>query len=164
MQKKSIAFWTRLIDNTESSKTLKLSSKIYHLLLDLHSKTSLNSPSIENIKTILCNHGYSGIWYSQSFMNGKWLNKSLTIKLKDIYIQSWKADLDRTSDTNTYKIIKQTFTQGSSLKVLPQILTQNLIAFFTRNHTLPFETGRWQNIQVHERKYPFCDDIGDEFH
>ena len=70
------------------------------------------------------------------------------------------ADLDRTPDTNTFKIIKQTLTH----KVLPRILAQNLIAFFTRNHTLPIETGRWQNIQVPRMKCPLCEEICYKFH
>ena len=35
----------------------------------------------------------------------------------------------------------------------------------TRNHRLPIEIGRWQNIPSHDRKCIFdCTDTGDEYH
>ena len=43
-------------------------------------------------------------------------------------------------------------------------LCKKLISFFTRNHRLPIETGRWQNIPTNERLCPTCRDIGDEYH
>ena len=41
-----------------------------------------------------------------------------------------------------------------------------LCRFRTTNHTLPIETGRWQNFARENRKCLLCNssDIGDEFH
>ena len=41
-----------------------------------------------------------------------------------------------------------------------------MIKFRTCNDKLPTERGRWQNININERKCPLCDlnDIGDDFH
>ena len=39
------------------------------------------------------------------------------------------------------------------------------MAFRTRNHRLPVETGRWRGIPFKERVCQFCsEDEGDEFH
>ena len=42
----------------------------------------------------------------------------------------------------------------------------NLIHFRSDNHRLPIETGRWNNVELEDRKWNLCDmnTIGDEFH
>ena len=41
---------------------------------------------------------------------------------------------------------------------------KRIMAFLTRNHNLPIEVGRWQNIPANERKCQHCRDLGDEYH
>ncbi len=42
----------------------------------------------------------------------------------------------------------------------------SMIRFRTGNHYFPIETGRWENIDISERKCTLCNlnDVGDEFH
>ncbi len=49
---------------------------------------------------------------------------------------------------------------------LPESKHIPLIKFRTTNHKLPIETGRWNNIELSERKCNKCNmnTIGDEFH
>ena len=81
-----------------------------------------------------------------------------------MFVQKWYSDLDLTSNTNFYKLIKQTFEQTRHLYKLPHHLCKALISFRTRNHRLPIEVGRWRGIPANDRKCPYCNDIGDEFH
>ena len=167
IQNKTISFWTKLIENIQpvNNTTQKISSTMYMLIQDLHEKNQTKSPWLENIKNILCTTGFSGIWYSQSFCNAKWLIKSSYQKLKDIFIQKWYSEIDRTSGTNIYKIFKTQFKQSEYIKILSTYQCKKLIAFLTRNHRLPVEVGRWRSIPSNERKCTHCtDDIGDEFH
>ena len=48
---------------------------------------------------------------------------------------------------------------------IPERYRWYLISFRARNHRLPVETGRWQNIELQERKCNLCSNVvGDEFH
>ena len=60
--------------------------------------------------------------------------------------------------------LKTNFKRSSYINKLPNNLCKILMAFITRNHRLPIETDRWQNIPVQQRQCPNCDEIGDEFH
>ena len=101
-----------------NENNVKLSCTVYKMFYDLCSLNSVKSLCLENVKTILCTSGYSGIWYSQSFTNDRWLNKSLHLKLKDIFIQNWNTDLQRTSGSNIYKGIKTSFSRSPYLDIL----------------------------------------------
>ena len=119
---------------------------------------------MDNIKNILCTSGFSGIWYSQSFSNSKWLKESLSQKLKDLFIQKWHSDLDQTSTSNFYKIIKTKFGRSDFITHLPNHLSKGLFQFKSRNHKLPIEVGRWNGIPSNERLCPNCRELGDEYH
>lgn len=159
-----ITFWARLIENINSDQPTKLSSKVYIFLRKLHIDNKVKSLWIENVKQYLCETGFSGIWYIESFSNSKWLIKTTFQKLKDIYSQNWRSELNNTSDTNVYKYIKKDFSRSCYIDKLPSNLANKLLLFLTRNHRLPIEIGRWQNIPIQDRKCNICNDIGDEFH
>jgi hypothetical protein len=73
------------------------------------SKNLVKSNWIENVKQYLCETGFSGVLYAQWFSSRKWLIKANFQKLKDIYIQSWRAEINDTSDSYLYKYIKDNF-------------------------------------------------------
>lgn len=64
----------------------KLSSAVYTLLLQLHNSNTVMSPWIKHVKDLLWSLGFPVVWYSQSFMNSKWLIKAVQQKLKDVFI------------------------------------------------------------------------------
>ena len=164
IQCRTVSFWTRIINNVNNDITTKLSSKIYKIMYYNHSSGILNIPWIENVKNLLCLSGYSGVWYSQQFVNSKWLIKSTSQKFKDLYIQKWRSLITQTTSTNMYKYIKADFTRSSYINTLPFHLCKYFMAFRTRNHRLPIETGRWHNIPVNERYCNVCNKLGDEYH
>ena len=77
-------------------------------------------------------------------------------KLKDIFIQHWHSDIERTSNTNLYKHFKTSFGISNYINILDKRSCKRLIAFLIRNHILPIEIGRWQNIPSHDRKCIFA--------
>ena len=159
-----ISYWARLIKNIHEDETIKLSSKMYQTIYELHSKRKIKSQWLDNVKQYLCSSGFSGIWYSQSFINTKWITKSSYQRLQDIYIQTWHSDINQTSNSNLYKYVKPSFKRSYYLNKLPNHLCKSLIKFYTRNHRLPVETGRWRNIPYNDRKCMNCGEVGDEFH
>lgn len=159
-----ISYWARIIKNINQDESIKLSSKIYNIIYELHSKKLIKSQWMENVKDYICNSGYSGIWYSQCFNNINWFTKSSYQRIKDIYIQNWMANVHQTSNTNLYKYMKLNFERSFYLDKLPTCMSKILIRFLTRNHRLPIEKGRWQNVQFSERKCTVCNEVGDEYH
>ena len=85
--------------------------------------------------------------------------------LKDQYLQTWSATVDKTSLATNFKLYKDTFGYSKFLSLLSAKNSKTFLRFRTRNHTLPVETGRWNGIPLHERICNFCQkDLGDEFH
>ena len=108
----------------------------------MHENRHLKSQWLDNVKNLFYAHGYSGIWYSQSFINAKWLISSFMQTLKDSYIQKWYSSINISSSNNSYGLFKDTFETSSYIKQLPYFLCQSFMAFRTRNHRFPVELGR----------------------
>ena len=161
IQTRIVSFWSKLVD-TDSDK---LSSSVYQIMLAMHNSQKIISPWIKFVKQLLCSLGFSVIWYTQSFMNSKWLVKAVNQKLKDIFIQTWISKLDIESESNIYRLFKSNFEISKYVSILPTHLCKVFMAFRTRNHRLPVETGRWRSFPFRERICHFCNkDIGEEYH
>ena len=163
-KRRIVSYWASLIENPQNDQNVKLSSKMYLLNYSLYMKNQLKSQWLDNLKSVLCTSGYSGIWYCQSFLNSKWLVKSFSQKVTDLFVQSWHADVNKTANASFYKTVKSNFHQMQFLPRLPIHLCRILLLFKTRNHRLPVEIGRWHSVSAHERVCPYCVDIGDEYH
>ena len=161
IQTRIISFWCNLIQNSEKNK---LSSIVYKAIYELQSQKEIKSKWIENVKNILCSNGFSGVWYSQSFINSTWLQKALKQKLNDIFIQNWNSQVQSTSESNIYKIYKTKFEQSIYISILSTSLCKSFIRFRTRNHRLPIEVGRWSGIPINQRICSFCNELGDQIH
>ena len=161
IQTRIISFWSKLIENENE----KLTSSVYQIILELHNTRKFLSPWVEFVKHLICSLGFPVIWYSQSFTNSKWLVKAVNQKLKDVFIQNWISKINIESDSNIYRRFKPSFDQSSYIRILPLQLGKVFMAFRTRNHRLPVETGRWRGISFKERVCQFCsEDVGDKFH
>ena len=64
-----VSFWSKLVNNIENSKLFSL---IYNILFVLYNAKQIKSQWIENVKDLLCEFGFSGIWITQSFLNSKY--------------------------------------------------------------------------------------------
>ena len=83
--------------------------------------------------------------------------------MKDIVIQHWHSDIERTSELRTNNLKRHLVFISNYINSLDKSTCNRLIALLTRNHRLPIETDRWQNIPSYERTCIFnCNDMGDE--
>ena len=161
IQTRIVSFWSKLIDNDND----KLSSSVYQIMLAMHNSQKIISPWIKFVKHLLCSLGFPVIWYSQSLINSRWLVKAVNQKLKDVFIQNWISKLDIESESNIYRLFRSHFEMSKYISILPTHLCKVFMAFRTRNHRMPVETGRWRGIPFRERICQFCNnDIGDEYH
>ena len=117
MKYRTISYWIKLIENA-SSDNVKLSTKTYLMLYNLYNVNFVNSKWIENVKNILVECGLPGVWYNQYFLNVKLLKSLVLQKLKDIFIQHWHSDIERTSNTNLYKHFKTSFGTSNYITIL----------------------------------------------
>ena len=104
IQKRIISFWCKLIENHE---TFRLSSIIYNAIYVLHKENKIKCQWIDNVKTILCLQGFSGVWYSQSFISSNWLEKAMSQKLKDVLYKIGRHKLMRHQIVICIKFSKQ---------------------------------------------------------
>ena len=141
MKYRTISYWIKLIENA-SSDNVKLSTKTYIMLYNLYNVNFVKSKWIENVKNILVECGLPGVWYNQYFLNGKLLKSLVLQNLKHIFIQHCHLDIERTSDTNLYKLVKTSFGISNYIHIVDKSSCKRLIAFLTRNHRLPIETAR----------------------
>ena len=158
-----ISYWSKTI--SMSDQPTRLSYFLYKILYNMHKNKLVNSLYIENVKSILESCGFSGVWHSQDTKNPKWLSLAISQKLKDQYLQTWSATVDKTSSATNFKLYKDTFGYSKFLSLLSAKNSKTFLKFRTRNHTLPVETGRWNGTPLHERICNFCQkELGDEFH
>ena len=96
------------------------------------------------------------------------LSTSKLIKqtLLDQYLQTWNAQLQDSSKGRSYSLFKQEIKLENYIFTLNGPLLFAMIRFRTANHKMPIETGRWNQIDLPERKCQLCDknDLGDEYH
>lgn len=161
IQSRIISYWSKAVHNESNS----LVSVMYKILYSMHKNGIYKSKYIDNVKTIIEHNGFSNIWISQNAFNITWFSKSMKQKLKDQSIQTWSSLVECSSSGTNYRIFKDSFGTSLYLKKLPEYFARIILAFRTRNHKLPIETGRWRGIPRKERICKLCNkDIGDEFH
>ena len=90
----------------------KLSSWIYKIILTLYNAKQVKSQWIDNRKHILCELGFSGIWSAQNFLTSNWLEAAAKQRALDHFIQNWYTNINATSNSNSYKLLKTKFERS----------------------------------------------------
>lgn len=163
IQARMIGYWSKLVCPNVSN----LSTKLYFIAKSYIEETerSTSFKWFQEIKNILIACGNIGFWHNLNFPNKNWLVKSTKCKLTDLYINDWKNECNSNTSCYIYRIFKTKFEFESYLVKVPAKLKKFLVRIQTRNHWLPFETGRWRRVPKMQRKCHLCSqDIGDEYH
>lgn len=157
-----LKYWCNIIESDNC-----ITKAIYDVLLD---KTNSNVPN-ENwaslVKNELYNIGLGHYWNSQSVPNNKLFTLEVKTRLKDIFIQSCRANMEASSKCILYKNIVDSFCLQYYLrKSIPTKLKYQLCKFRISSHNLLIETGRYTNVTRNERRCQLCDhgEIEDEYH
>ena len=80
-------------------------------------------------------------------------------------MQEWSSHLQTASSGINYALFKDSLSRSSYFSLLSNFYCKKFIAFRTRKHKLPIETGRWNGIARADRNCSLCQlDIGDEYH
>ena len=83
-----------------------------------------------------------------------------------LFLQNWNSLLMDSSKGRNYNLFKSDNKCEMYLSSLTGTSLHTMFKFRTANHKLPIETGRWNNVELSERKCQLCErnHIGDEFH
>ena len=159
IKQRMVNFWTRLI----TGKISKLSYNIYVFMLK---SEQINSKWIHCIRSILNNSGRYDAWLRQFTTVNLSLGKVIKQNLLDQFLQNWNSQLHNSSKGRNYNLFKNDIKQEQYIINLNGSLLYTMVRFRTANHKLPIETGRWNNIDLPERKCELCteNDLGDEYH
>ena len=127
---------------------------------------NFQSKWINKIQNILTEIGRPDIWQYQNLNLHKNTKDLVNAILKDQYLQDWYSQLQNSNKGKNYSLFKESISLEKYLILLQKQDYQNLIKFRTTNHFLPIGTGRWNNIDLDDRKCQLCTKnvIGDEIH
>lgn len=159
IKQRMLNFWTRIL----RGKTSKLSHQIY---LYMRYFNEHDFKWINYIKAILNEAGRQDIWLGQSNSIPSSTGKIVKQILRDQFFQNWNNQLQNSSKGINYSLFKDNVLFENYFKALNGSLAITMVRFRTGNHKLPVEIGRWNNIELAERKCQLCQasQIGDEFH
>ncbi len=160
-QVKAIKYWLRLLNMPAH----RFPKKCYNMMIvyDNNGKTNW----VTNIKTLLFKTGFGSAWYDQNVNCYPNFIKSLTQRLKDIYVQTWFESMTLSNKCFYYKLFKgQISLEWYLSKITVKKFRVALSRFRCSSHDLFVETGRYSNINRQERLCQVCDlnDVEDEYH
>ncbi len=160
IRSRMINFWSRIVNNTT-----KTTSILYKLTYSLHCNNTFHLNWLSHIKETLYSCGFNYFWNDQIVLSPSWLNKEISQRLKDQFIQTWLSEIWNSNNCLNYQIFKTSFTLETYLTKLPRKDAINLCKFRTGSNKLPIITGKFYNIVRDNRICPLCENgIGDEFH
>ena len=146
---RTIGFWTRILLGKQS----KLSYLMYQVL---NTGDITRFKWISNVKQILCNTGRNDIWVNQNNSIPNNIKFYIKQNLQDQFIQRWRSDLTMSSKGKNFHVFKDSIQLESYFTTLPRNLYINMVRFRTGNHKMPIEVGRWNNIDIDDRKFNLC--------
>ena len=161
IKSRMIGFWQRIVKGKQD----KISSKLYHILLEMHNRDFFHSKWLLYIKSILndCDKDY--FWLNQ---NESPANISMNVKLKlmELHSTSWKHSIFDSPKCLNYRIFKEDFTLEKYFNILPDDLSKAFCHFRILNHRMPIEWGRFLGTSRDDRICELCfhNKIGDEYH
>ena len=96
--------------------------------------------------------GKISIWIKQDLLNNKCVHKAIKQTLLDNFLQGWDQEINNSSKGKHYRLFKSNISLEKCFTILPKPNYIRLIYFRTAKHKLPIEIGRWENIDISERK------------
>ena len=162
IKSRMIKYWISLVNNDNGNKLSKI---MYNIMLD-ETNNGNTFKWLDYIKDILISVGKPDLINQPHINNPHATKLKIVTSLKDLVIQDWYAKLNQSSKGRTYSLFKENVDFESYLTTLPKRFYIPLIKFRTANFKLPIETGRWENVNIEDRKCMLCDknDLGDDFH
>ena len=124
-----------------------------------------NDKWIENIRLELDILGLAFLWFTA--YDEKSAFKIIEQRMKDVYIQEMRSEIDTMAKCNFYKfLVNRHCLQFYLTKPLPVKTREIITKFRISGHNLNIEKGRYVNVDRNDRKCSLCNmnEIEDEYH
>ena len=124
----------------------------------------MHSNWVLKIQRILEECGRPDLWLNQSCNH--YCSKMIKSVLEAQFLQTWCTKLESSTKGLNYRLFKDSINLESFFIKLPRSLFIHLGKLRTGNHRFPCERGRWQGLDINERKCTLCNclEVHDEFH
>ena len=159
-----INYWLKLVTAEDN----KISTNIYLILRKLHEKDTFNSSWLNGIKTILDSCGMSNVWRNPNNYNITLVQKSLNLRLNDMYFQEWNNDVNKMSSCRFYKTYKEDLKIENYILKLNTVNRIHICKFRCRNIKIPVIVLGYKhlNIPYENRLCTLCHlkEVGNEYH
>ena len=158
IKSRMIKYWVSILNGKKS----KFAYQIY--LYMFNSNSQFKWPNY--IKSVLDKCGLNYMWLQQFRYLPRNIAKIVKTRLSDQYLQHWSSKLQVSSKGTHYALFKDNISLERYITILHGENLLNMFKFRTCNHKFPIEKGRWENIELSDRKCELCqkNDIGDNFH
>ena len=159
---KCIKYWLKLLKMHDS----RFPRAVYNMLVTFDEVGRHTWAS--EIKHLLHRYGFGEVWYFQSVGCELTFLNQFQQRLKDCYLQDWRASVTSNSKLDTYSIIKSSFGLEAYLSLnLPWKFISFMAKLRCSSQSLTIEVGRHFSIDRCYRICPFCTVsrfIEDEYH
>ena len=122
----------------------------------------MSSKWVQKVKEILQNCGRGDIWLN--LQQSRNIASIIKINLIDQFNQNWRTSLENSFRGRNSYLFKEAPNFEQYFVNLPKSMYINFAKFRTANHRFPCKTGRYNDIELAERKCMLCDRnaMGDE--
>ena len=161
-----IKYWLKLLslkmDNDEVNYVVNVYEALYNL--------SLEKPNIvtwcTQVRDLLFRVGLGYVWINQSVSSHTEFLITFKERIRDIYVQEWRANLRLTSTNRLLQSIKIEFIYEPYLDLLGKHLRIAVSKIRLSSHLFMIERGRWgkNSLKLEMRKCTTCNLLEDEFH
>lgn len=120
-----------------------------------------------SVRDLLQNSGFNDVWLYPESVNSNIFIPVLRNRLIDIYIGTWRNDINSRNSLVMYREIKHNFELSAYIENIQEFkLRQVLAKLRLSSHNLNIESGRHRNIPRDDRKCTICtkNDLEDEYH
>ena len=158
-----VMYWIKILQ----SHVTKVNRIFYDVLFIMYNENTYHSKWLDFVRKTLFENGFGYIWLNQAEnINQQAFKCMLKERLTDQYKQTWSHTVNDSRKCILYKNVKHSLEFEIYLCKIQWNLCKYLVRLRLCNHKLRIETGRYENIDRHERYCDMCDQdvIGDEFH
>ena len=158
-----VKYWLKIIS---VDRRVLFPFSVYKRLLEL----SIDKPNCITWATLVkdvlnkCGLGYA--WVDQCVNNETEFLSIFRERVKDMFLQNWRSEVERSSNNRLYKHIKPSFSYEMYLTFCSKVHRISLTRIRLSSHSFNIERGRWgaHRVPVNERLCTECGVVEDEYH
>ena len=163
-QERVIKFWLKLIrqGNTDSA----LQKLVYNEMVLINEKNPTAVTWVSLVKGLLFRIGMGNYWVSQYVADEGNFVSLFRQRIRDIFLQDWKAAVDLTSNNRIFKHIKVEFRFELYLNIPNKAFRIAVTKIRLSSHVFMIERARWNKRipELNERVCEVCNVVEDEYH